>query len=106
MVYYGSGAGVDSAGVPSGLTINTNTFYDWCLERTGDTLRAYKNGSVIATVTGVASHSYNNSSASMKIGAGLIDGRFFNGNIGRARVTLASRYGGAYTPLAGKFPTS
>lgn len=106
VAYYGAGAGNDSASVASGLSINANTWYDFCFERAGDTLRSYLNGSVIASTTGVASHSYNNSGASLKIGAGLLDSRYLDGYIGRTRITRAARYGGAYTPHVGMFPTS
>ena len=91
-------------GSTSGWSINT--WYSICWERSGNTVRGYRDGAVVAThATG--GFTYPDYAASLCLGVSQqgVNNFYLNGYLDEIRVTKGvARYSGAYTPSTTAFP--
>lgn len=84
-----------------------DTWYDVAVDRVGNMVRTYVGGAVIASAD-IGAVSLHDSAETFWIGNQVtFSNRTFDGWLANVRITKGvGRYGGAYTPLGGLFPTS
>jgi hypothetical protein len=106
MRYNGSSWGLVTSSA-TGL-VALNTWYAWCIERSGSTVRGYINGTPVVSGTYSGDASGGNATAYCIVGAngGVGSNRWWRGYIDEVRFTPgAARYAGAsYTPRTSPFP--
>ena len=110
-VYLSSNGTVTTDIFSSNGTIAANTTYRICIERVGNAITVYVNGSIVASGTFSASILVTSDTPNAYLGRAIDrsgtsseQGRLY-GLLDEFRWTIGvHRYGGAYTPISGPFP--
>lgn len=111
MQFWYSTAGTSSLTVSRAWSPSTGVWYHVCVDRDGNDLRLYVDGTQLGSTADFTGVSLFNGTGSLYVGAHVVTSPtftgFFNGWIDSVRITNGvGRYGGSFTAPTADFPTS